>query len=55
MVIILSIGEILVGAWSSVVPLWLESLMRALVALSIGLGLMMSKTKVGVESDRPAL
>lgn len=55
MVIILSVGEILVGAWSSVVPLYIESTLRALVALATGLAIMMAKKKVGVESDRPAL
>ena len=55
MVVILSVGEILVGAWSSLVPLYVESTLRAIVALATGLGIMMAKKNVGVESDRPAL
>jgi MFS family permease len=55
MVVILSIGEILVGAWSNTVPLWAETLGRALVALTIGLALVFSRKSEVIVSDRPAL
>lgn len=57
MVVILSIGEILVGAWSPVVPLWFETMLRAGVALSVGVYLL-NRNPAGlkaVASERPAL
>lgn len=55
MVVILSVGEILVGAWSNIVPLWAECLIRAGVALMIGAALILSRKSAEVASDRPAL
>ncbi len=57
MVIILSVGEILVGVWSKIIPIETETLLRAAVAISIGIGLVVlsSTKKIGVLSDRPAL
>jgi hypothetical protein len=57
MVVILSIGEVIVGAWAPSVSLWTESSLRACVALSVGLYLLnrgVFKVKA-VAHDRPAL
>ncbi len=55
MVVILSIGEVLVGAWSKVVPLWAECSMRAAVAVLVGVVLLVSRQNEAVARDRPAL
>lgn len=55
MVVILSVGEILVGAWSNTIPLWLESSVRATVTIGVGLALIMNRKKEEVLNDRPAL
>ena len=55
MVVILSIGEVLVGAWSKTVPLWAECSMRAGVAILVGILLLVSRKNEVVSSDRPAL
>lgn len=55
MIAILAIGEILVGSWANVVPIWLEAAMRALVLVSIGVYLLSPKLKQVVLNDRPAL
>lgn len=54
MVVILSLGEILVGAWSNTVPLWTENLIRAGIAFMVG-AVLLSRKNVRVTSDRPAL
>lgn len=57
MVVILSLGEILVGSWSNTVSLKTETILRAVVAISIGIGLVVSSSakKIEVLSDRPTL
>ena len=55
MVVILSVGEILVGAWSNTIPLWLESSVRATVTIGVGIALIMARKKEEVLNDRPAL
>jgi hypothetical protein len=57
MIVILSIGEILVGAWAPYVPLWTESVLRSCVALGVGIYLLSKQTSrlKAVISDRPAL
>lgn len=56
MVTILGLGEMFVGGWSNVVPVWADSGMRAIVAVSVGVALLMARktTKVAL-SERPAL
>lgn len=52
MILILSVGEILVGSWSSVVPLWFEALIRSFVVFGVAIFLFTRKQiKVGL-SDR---
>lgn len=53
MIVILSIGEIVVGSWSNTVPLWAESLIRASIALVIGVALIFSRKHREVVNDRP--
>ena len=55
MISILAVGEILVGAWSGVVPLWLEGAARACVLFVIALYLVTPNFKQVVLNDRPAL
>lgn len=57
MIAILATGEILVGAWSSVVPLWAETILRGSVGLGVGLYLLAARARymVAVANDRPAL
>ena len=56
MVVILSIGEVAVGAWSNTLPLWTECLLRAAVAFIVGISLLMRrKSNQVVISDKPAL
>lgn len=54
MVGILATGEILVGAWSGIVPIEVEASLRALVGMSVGFCLLARKLKKVVLSDRPA-
>lgn len=55
MISILAIGEILVGAWSGVVPLWLEGAARALTLFVVAVYLVAPSFKQVVLNDRPAL
>ncbi len=55
MVVILSVGEVLVGAWSKTVPLLAECSMRAAVAVFVGILLLVLRQNEMVTSDRPAL
>ncbi len=55
MIAILATGEILVGSWANVVPVWLEVLIRAMVLTSVGLYLLSPKLKQVVFSERPTL
>ncbi len=45
MVVILSLGEVLVGAWASQVPLWVEGVLRFLIVLSVGIFLWAKRTQ----------
>jgi hypothetical protein len=44
MVVILSLGEVLVGAWASFVPVWLEGVFRFLIVLAVGIFLLVKKS-----------
>ena len=56
MVTILGLGEMLVGGWSNIVPVWADSGIRAVVALAVGAALLMTrKSQKVVLSERPAL
>jgi hypothetical protein len=55
MVIILSLGEIVVGAWSKSVSLMLDCNLRMLVALLVAIYLFFVKTSEVKKDDRPAL
>ena len=54
MISILASGEMMVGAWSGVLPIASESTMRALFAVCVAIGIFLVKRKV-VALDRPAL
>jgi hypothetical protein len=45
MVVILSLGEVLVGAWANLVPIWLEATLRFLIVVSVGIFLWSKKLK----------
>lgn len=55
MISILAVGEILVGAWSGFVPLWMEGVARATVLIAVSIYLTMPSLKQVVLNDRPAL
>jgi len=53
MILILSVGEILVGSWSAIVPLWAEAIIRcAVVFLVAGFLFARKQTKVGGINER---
>lgn len=52
---ILTSGEVLVGAWSNVVPISTEAWIRGIMALSVGIYLFSIRVQKSVLSDRPAL
>ncbi len=52
---ILTLGEVVVGAWSNSVPLATESLLRGFFAAGVGIILVMKSVKSEALADRPAL
>lgn len=55
MIAILAVGEISVGAWSNVIPVSVEALIRGLLAIVVGACLLMAKAGKVTLNDRPAL
>lgn len=53
MILILSIGEILVGAWSQVVPLWLETVIRCALVFAVG-GYLLANKRIQVGASERA-
>jgi hypothetical protein len=48
MILILSVGEILVGSWSAIVPLWAEAIIRCAVVFSVA-GFLYARKQTKVE------
>lgn len=55
MITILALGEIMVGAWSNVAPITLESSVRALLSILVGGYLLLIGTRKVSLNDRPEL
>ena len=55
MTTVLAGGEVLVGAWAGAVPVAADSVLRAMVALAVGLYMAVSGYRKVVLHDRPAL
>ncbi len=55
MVAILGLGEVIVGAWSSLLPLWGDAGLRGALAIAVGLVVVFQSKSVGAPNDRPTL